>query len=48
MYHYVNQDDTLHLIAVRYGTNVDQLIYLNPEIYNPNIIYPGQRIRVRS
>ena len=47
MYHYVNQDETLHSIAGLHGTNVRQLIYLNPDISNPSLIYPGQRIRVR-
>lgn len=47
MYHYVNQYETLHSIAGFHGTNVPQLILLNPDITNPNLIYPGQRIRIR-
>lgn len=37
--------DTLWSIAQRFGTTVDQLMTLN-NLGNPNIIYPGQIIRV--
>ena len=47
MQDYVNQYETLHTIAAFHGTSVRQLIILNPEISNPDMIYPGQRIRVR-
>jgi LysM domain. len=47
MYHWVNQYETLHTIAGFHGTTVNQLIALNPDISNPNMIYPGQRIRIR-
>ena len=46
MYHYVNQYDA-NTIA-RLGTNVSQLIFLNPDFSNPDIIYPSQRIRTRQ
>nr|WP_088227091.1 LysM peptidoglycan-binding domain-containing protein [Desulfosporosinus sp. FKB] len=46
MYHYVRRGDTLHKIAHCHGTSVRRLISLNPQISNPNYIYPGQRIRV--
>lgn len=46
MYHHVRRGDTLHKIAKCHGTNVRRLMALNPRIYNPNLIYPGQRVRV--
>jgi len=46
MYHIVRRGETLHKIASSYGTSVRRLINLNPHICNPNLIYPGERIRV--
>jgi spore coat assembly protein SafA len=46
VYYIVQQGDTLRKIAGRYGTSVNSLISLNPQIYNPNLIYVGQSIRV--
>ena len=46
MYHYVRRGDTLHKIAKCHGTHVHHLMSLNPSISNPNMIYPGQRIKV--
>ncbi len=45
-YYVARPGDTLWSIAQRYGTNVSTLSSLN-NLYNPNIIYPGQIIRVR-
>lgn len=42
----VQRGDTLRIIAVRYGTSVNHLLALNPQIWNPNLIYPGQVIRI--
>ncbi len=39
--------DTLRIIASKFGTTVDTLLVLNPNILNPNLIYVGQVIRVR-
>ena len=39
--------DTLLKIANRCGTTVDALLALNPNIWNANLIYAGQVIRVR-
>ena len=41
-YHTVVQGDTLWAIAARNGTTVRALCALNPQIANPNRIYPGR------
>ena len=46
-YYTVKKGDTLSHIAARYKTSVSNLVKLNPSIKNPNLIYPGQRIRVK-
>ena len=45
-YHTVVQGDTLWAIAARNGTTVRALCALNPQIANPNRIYPGERVRL--
>jgi LysM repeat protein len=45
-YYTVQYGDTLRIIASIYGTSVYSLQLLNPGIYDPNWIYPGQVIRV--
>lgn len=45
-YYTVRYGDTLRIIANAYGTSVYSLQVLNPGIYNPNLIYPGQVIRI--
>ena len=45
-YHTVTQGDTLWAIAARNGTTVRALCALNPQIANPNLIYPGERVRL--
>ena len=45
-YYTVQPGDNLSTIAANYGTSVDQLVAWNG-IANPNLIYPGQRLRVR-
>ena len=44
--HIVQRGDTLRIIAARYGTTVDALLALNPNIRNANLIYVGQVVRV--
>ncbi|MDN5345470.1 MAG: hypothetical protein PWQ18_1584, partial [Clostridia bacterium] len=39
----VKPGDTLYNIANRFGTTVDQILAANPQISDPNLIYPGQR-----
>jgi LysM repeat protein len=41
----VKRGEYLKLIAIRYGTTVSVLVSMN-NIRNPNIIYPGQRLKV--
>ncbi|WP_041276080.1 LysM peptidoglycan-binding domain-containing protein [Desulfosporosinus acidiphilus] len=45
-HHVVRHGETLHKIAKRRGTSVHHLLRLNPKLRrNPNLIYPGERIR---
>ena len=46
VYYTVKSGDTLSGIAVKYGTTYQIIAQLNG-ISNPNIIYAGQRIRVK-
>lgn len=46
VYYTVKSGDTLSSIARKYNTTVTRLKQLNPNI-NPDLIYPGQRIRVK-
>jgi LysM repeat protein len=43
----VQRGDTLRIIANKFGTTVDNLLSLNPNIKNANIIYVGQVLNVR-
>lgn len=43
----VQKGDTLRIIANKFGTTVDNLLRLNPNIKNPNVIYVGQVLNVR-
>ena len=45
-YYTVKEGDCLSKIADRYNTSVVKLILLNPKIKNPNLIYPGDVIRL--
>ena len=45
-YYTVQEGDCLSTIADRYNTSVVKLILLNPKIKNPNLIYPGDVIRL--
>ena len=46
-YYVVKKDDTLSEIAKRNSTTVLKLIQLNPVIKNANLIFEGQKIRIR-
>ena len=46
VYYTVVTGDNLTKIANRYGTTVNQLVSWN-NISNPNLIYPGQKLRVK-
>lgn len=45
-WHQVVKGDTLWDLAIRYGLSLGELIALNPQIKNPNLIYPGDEVRV--
>ncbi len=45
-FHTVTSGDTLWGIARKYATSVSALLALNPGVKNPNLIYPGERVRV--
>lgn len=45
-WHIVAPGDTLWGLARRYGVALNRLIELNPAIRNPNLIYPGQKVRI--
>ena len=42
----VRPGDTLSRIAEKYGTTLQRLMWLN-DIAVPDLIYPGQRLRIR-
>ena len=44
--HTVRRGDTLWGIARQYGVELAALIRANPQIKNPNLIYPGEAVRV--
>ena len=44
----VKSGDTLSEIAQRYGTNVSSIVALNPSIQNPNLIYPGEQLTIKT
>lgn len=46
-WHTVERGDTLWELARRYGVKLERLVELNPGIRNPNLIYPGQKVRIK-
>ncbi len=46
--YYVQAGDTLRIIANRFGTSVDAILAVNPQITNANLIYVGQAIKLPS
>ncbi len=46
VFHIVQPGDSLFFIAERYSSYPDLLAGLNPEIQNPNVIFPEQQIRI--
>ena len=42
----VRKGDTLWGIAKQYDVTLASLIAANPQIKNPNLIYPGDRVRL--
>lgn len=47
VWHTVVKGESLWRIAGKYGVGVSQVITLNPQIKNPNLIYPGEKVRVK-
>ena len=45
-YYTVKKGDTLSGIAAKHHTTLQNLVRLNPQIKNPNLIYPGDAIRL--
>ena len=46
-YYTVQAGDTLWGISQIYGISLNQIIALNPQIPNPDLIYAGQKVRVK-
>jgi LysM repeat protein len=44
--HAVAKGETLWKIATSYGLTMAQILSLNPQIKNPNRIYPGEQVRL--
>lgn len=44
--HTVVPGDTMWKIAVRYQIGLSELLKANPQIHNPALIYPGQKINI--
>jgi uncharacterized YkwD family protein/spore coat assembly protein SafA len=42
----VKSGDTMWKIAVRHQVDVSEIISANPQVKNPNLIYPGQRLNI--
>lgn len=45
--HVLSEGETLWAVAQRYGTTVETLLTLNPQLRNPNVAAAGQRLIVR-
>ena len=44
--HTVRKGDTLWAVAKQYGVELAALVRANPQIKNPNLIYPGEAVKV--
>ncbi|ADG82559.1 LysM peptidoglycan-binding domain-containing protein [Thermincola potens] len=44
MRYVVKPGDTLYIIAQRFGVTVADILAVNPQIRDPNLIFPGQVI----
>jgi len=47
VWHTVVKGENLWKIAGNYGVALTEVIALNPQIKNPNLIYPGEKVRVK-
>lgn len=46
-YYIVKRGDTIYKISKRYGTTISKIKRLNPNIKDVNLVYPGQKVRVK-
>ena len=46
-YYTVQSGDTLWGISQRYDISLNDIIAMNPQIKNPDLIYPGDKVRVK-
>ena len=46
-YYIVQSGDSLWSISQKFGTTINDLLKLNPQIINPNFIYVGQKIKIK-
>ena len=44
--HTVVRGDTMWKLAVRYKVGTSEIIAANPQIADPNLIYPGQKLTI--
>lgn len=44
--HTVVKGDTMWKIAVKYQVGTREIITANPQVTNPNLIYPGQKLKI--
>ena len=45
--HTVESGDTMYKVADKHGVDLEQLIEANPQVKNPDLIYPGMILRYR-
>lgn len=45
-YYTVQSGDSMWKIAVKYQVGISEIIAANPEVKNPALIYPGQKIKI--
>lgn len=45
--HKVQKGETLFAIAVKYGKTLQEILEMNPQIKNPNLIYPGDEVQIQ-
>lgn len=46
MTYVVQPGDTLYAISLRFNTTINEILAANPQITNPNLIFPGQIIEI--
>lgn len=46
LYHTVEKGDTMWKLAVKYKIGTSEIISANPQVENPNLIYPGQVLSI--